>query len=703
MQTKKQRGHDVPELASDQDLEKYGVWVKAEPQDVIEEPETEHELISEAEEGSLVPPADMDFASDDELSLDDFGLPEGVEDEQPAQHGGDDVLDIQTLGGDDDLAIMDVEDNLDEGVIEDSVIDIPLDELTEAPPERPSSPEPEAREPEADSSGAMEVSLEDFGFSMDEAPEETEPPSTPSAGAEAVDLSEFGMSEEEETHDEPVPADEFESIDIDLNFDDTIPAPSEPSADSSVEFSLDDVEDLSKPVFEDVGGLEGIPSPASSMEDVTAAFDDMETKSMPSGISVDSFIDSDQGGGDSVLPSLEQREGIRLDSDVGFDDVGAVTSDLASPSGGAASDMLKTIASELAAIKDELSSLRSQLGALKSSRPAEGAESDESKSAGAQSGGFFDEEEDDTIALTGDELDNILNTADFTEEAGSPDRQADLAILPEDGDYEAHPSDIEHIGIDATPAESESHELPDVDATPMTPLEEDTSYLDTEDLEEPPLVEPAADELVLDESGDDDLGELVLSIEGEEPESPPADLAEAPLEELEASELEELAPEDVSFDMNLHTEEVGIEDLSPLDEQESGESLADRIDSSVIKPATPVEVHPDEINMSLDDSFFVEAEEAPERPIELSSPPPIAMPSFGMPSAEPTAPSPAPTANDASAPEPVVSDKLKTDIKSVLLYLDQLLASLPEEKIEEFASSEYYDTYKKLFEELGLL
>jgi hypothetical protein len=50
-----------------------------------------------------------------------------------------------------------------------------------------------------------------------------------------------------------------------------------------------------------------------------------------------------------------------------------------------------------------------------------------------------------------------------------------------------------------------------------------------------------------------------------------------------------------------------------------------------------------------------------------------------------------------------VPDKLKQDVKSVLLYLDQLLASLPEEKIEEFASSEYYDTYKKLFEDLGLL
>jgi hypothetical protein len=35
--------------------------------------------------------------------------------------------------------------------------------------------------------------------------------------------------------------------------------------------------------------------------------------------------------------------------------------------------------------------------------------------------------------------------------------------------------------------------------------------------------------------------------------------------------------------------------------------------------------------------------------------------------------------------------------------MDQLLESLPEEKIEEFASSKYFDTYKKLFSELGLV
>jgi hypothetical protein len=46
---------------------------------------------------------------------------------------------------------------------------------------------------------------------------------------------------------------------------------------------------------------------------------------------------------------------------------------------------------------------------------------------------------------------------------------------------------------------------------------------------------------------------------------------------------------------------------------------------------------------------------------------------------------------------------LKMEVKAVLSYMDQLLESLPEEKIEEFAKSEYFESYKKLFEELGLV
>ena len=50
----------------------------------------------------------------------------------------------------------------------------------------------------------------------------------------------------------------------------------------------------------------------------------------------------------------------------------------------------------------------------------------------------------------------------------------------------------------------------------------------------------------------------------------------------------------------------------------------------------------------------------------------------------------------------LISIDLKNDIKSVLLYMDQLLENLPEEKIMEFAKSEQFGTYKRLFNELGL-
>ena len=55
-------------------------------------------------------------------------------------------------------------------------------------------------------------------------------------------------------------------------------------------------------------------------------------------------------------------------------------------------------------------------------------------------------------------------------------------------------------------------------------------------------------------------------------------------------------------------------------------------------------------------------------------------------------------------PEETVDEnaELKKDIKSVLLYMDQLLENLPEEKIVEFAKSDEFTTYKKLFSELGL-
>jgi len=50
-----------------------------------------------------------------------------------------------------------------------------------------------------------------------------------------------------------------------------------------------------------------------------------------------------------------------------------------------------------------------------------------------------------------------------------------------------------------------------------------------------------------------------------------------------------------------------------------------------------------------------------------------------------------------------IPSELKKELKNILGYMDQLLESLPEEKIEEFAKSQYFDSYKKLFKELGLV
>ncbi|MBQ1728003.1 MAG: hypothetical protein II039_11525, partial [Treponema sp.] len=60
------------------------------------------------------------------------------------------------------------------------------------------------------------------------------------------------------------------------------------------------------------------------------------------------------------------------------------------------------------------------------------------------------------------------------------------------------------------------------------------------------------------------------------------------------------------------------------------------------------------------------------------------------------------SSEETDAPTEAIPEELKEEIKTVLSYMDQLLENLPEEKIEEFARSEQFSTYKKLFKELGL-
>jgi len=57
-------------------------------------------------------------------------------------------------------------------------------------------------------------------------------------------------------------------------------------------------------------------------------------------------------------------------------------------------------------------------------------------------------------------------------------------------------------------------------------------------------------------------------------------------------------------------------------------------------------------------------------------------------------------------PEPAgqfIPEKSLEEIKRLLGYLDRLLESLPEEKIDEFARSEYFELYRKIFEFFSLV
>ncbi|MDR1177526.1 MAG: hypothetical protein LBK64_01725 [Spirochaetaceae bacterium] len=467
------------------------------------------------------------------------------------------------------------------------------------------------------------------------------------------------------------------------------------------------------------------------------AFDD-------SGLDLD--IDFNDSGDSSPVSPVEE--------DVEFDDIAAVDKDLrssaAAPEGrnqGAdlSTQLLMKIANELSSIKVELSSLKSELAAHTS-----GEAPVQKKAAREEGGGFFDEEEDEKIALTGDELNNILNTADFTEEAGRDATAGEAEEIDLGGDFpdttheglalrdDEIPSDTpfteeieEDLILDENILDEKDNEvlkeLRESGAKPMTPAPEDTSYLEeTEDVLDE--AEPAFDAALpgepdFDAATDFDIAADIAEPEAEEPE----------LEEI-GIDLEEVSADDAS------PVEAAEDDQGPVEEElELDLDLGDFDDDT--HSLESAEAAPEEESFAsvLPEGFVVESDEASSfggQEDEVEILPGESSDGFGedaiigldepeLPPAEPdfsAAETPVIDASEAPAagfPDAAedssgfleASDaqdseglppNLRVELKTVLSYMDQLLESLPEDKIEEFAKSEYYETYKKLFEELGL-
>jgi hypothetical protein len=425
------------------------------------------------------------------------------------------------------------------------------------------------------------------------------------------------------------------------------------------------------------------------------------------------------------------------------------------PAGELSNQLLMKIADELSSIKKELSSLKSELSLVRNTQA-------ESQDAHDASGGFFDEEDDEKIALTGDELDNILNTANFTEESGSganveddfstfenldagtaaednlslsdkpdiiEDSEAEIPSSQEETtEFEDNfdnvkplagftPEPVEEINDDfdvsldlsedlAAGSESAAEALVPDDGlgslreegfNPMTQVDGDTSYL-----EEDPLASISEDEridfsgAVIDEPDlssqitenpiqDPSIENISIDLDMEEPVTAGTESDDFNLESEDTMEIPVM-------------EEPLIDDFFPISEPDTDE-LPVTPEPDVVE--TPVSEEPDSFVAEIpaageSDSFATEVPAVGEsdtfaEPLVAKGPDTF------------IAESP-PVEEPVSLPENEngIPSNLKQELKTVLSYMDQLLESLPEDKIEEFAKSEYFDTYKKLFEELGL-
>ena len=389
---------------------------------------------------------------------------------------------------------------------------------------------------------------------------------------------------------------------------------------------------------------------------------------------------SETGAGQERFEDLDELES----------ELASVTTSASEPHAGS-SEILTRIEEELRSIRTDLTQLRSELSGMR--KGAEPAVETPPSAAEAQSG-FFDEDEDETIALTGDELDNILNTAEITEEeagAAPVEDAGDISELAAETTATNGQEDVLSLeAADATPAEDveelpaelELEDLTSPSASP-TPVSASLDGLPELDLEGIPEIETA-------EKGD--LETLDLEAEAGGGEAAPDGLElleEAPRagKKGHLDHADELAG-DVDLEA-LAAEAEALEDdeaPAPVEDLEIGEleAVTDESDSAA-GAQQEIEI-PFENEPAAGRSTRGKGGEAEEELLDVEE----------LSAVEEAAP--AGKQGGATA----IPDDLKDEIRTVLKYMDHLLEALPEDKIQEFAKSDYFVMYKKLFEDLGL-
>ena len=267
-------------------------------------------------------------------------------------------------------------------------------------------------------------------------------------------------------------------------------------------------------------------------------------------------------------------------------------------------------------------------------------------------------EDDEPVALSNDELDNILGDTDSEENAVEMTGEEPPEWEHETEDADSSPEDFFTDENDEGPIALSDDELDNI-------------------IEEAGVEEPLPDQIEDSAIGED--GEELL---------PPSDLVdETPIEltEPDSSETEEETskPNQETIDLDLHPAVLKseAEDLEPAVFEENLESAElEFIDSET--PSSEEQTPETEIPPEVSDDSTVE---------EIAEP--------QLASAEPESSESAPQAEQT---EEVKETPSRTELREMIGYLDNLLGELPDPVIEKFAQSDYFKLYQKVMEKLGL-
>ena len=412
--------------------------------------------------------------------------------------------------------------------------------------------------------------------------------------------------------------------------------------------------------------------------------------------------------------------------------------------------LLEKIVNELSELRSEMASLKQELNTIKSTSEEQEKQVEEEiiSIPESQSTGFFaDDGEDETIALSGDELNNILNSADFTEEIVD-ESTVQEEITPESNISEAEEMIENEVIENEITEESDSEEIAIEEDLISDDLSIDDSIIEENTIESQIEIQDADinqenEEIIIE--NDDEEEEIqpdeILSVTDEtfydDDNSPALDISNEEIVEPELCNInfedetendipQELPEEELADDFVVDSSTSDFLEENSTNSTDVVQEEMELVEDGHIEEEV-AEVENDDILNALDEEDDFNDEPATEvfnsqwDSLDISSEDetdsqendnPIAITMEELTNARILAESQenepvAPVVSEITSEKPAstvdnLSEDLKQDVKSVLEYMDKLLINLPEEKIREFAASDHFEVYRKLFSELGL-